>query len=162
MSPHQLHPTELIHQSHVSCHYLLQGVVEFTQLLQGLPFCLLVLFLIKLFSGEKQTNDKKQGQIIKMGGVIVCLSCTCSPPGPEAAASVCRAVLPCSALICWFRIFHEKPFSGIKFSFQNLGERKTRRTGLLRAITLMPRASKDRYYDCYNKSYQFMNKHQQY
>ncbi len=49
--PYQLHPAELIHKCHVSCHDLLQGVIEFTQLLQGFLFGLLILFLIQFFSG---------------------------------------------------------------------------------------------------------------
>lgn len=50
--PYQLHATELIHQSHISRHNLLQGVIELTQLLKSFFFGLFVLICIQLLSRE--------------------------------------------------------------------------------------------------------------
>lgn len=51
---YQLHPTEFVHQCHISAHDLLQGVIEFTQLLQGFLLSFLVLIVIQFFSGSNK------------------------------------------------------------------------------------------------------------
>ena len=47
---YQLHPAQLVHQGHVAGHDLLQGVVEFAQLLQRFLLGLVVLLLLQVLS----------------------------------------------------------------------------------------------------------------
>lgn len=56
---YQLHAAELIHQRHVPAHDLVQGVVEFAQLFQGLFLGFLVLLILQILSSQHKHRHRQ-------------------------------------------------------------------------------------------------------